>query len=105
KRAGTVNCSAHPGPMRTEPERSPVLGPAFFDRPADVVARDLIGRTLVHRLAGRRVALDVTETEAYLGPHDLAYHAARGKTSRTKVMRGRLRGFRLRATLDAQCRN
>ena len=42
----------------------------------------------MHRLAGRRVALDVTETEAYLGPHDLAYHAARGKTSRTKVMYG-----------------
>src|SRR6185369_167382 len=43
------------------------LGTSFFDRPADEVARDLLGKALVRRLDGRRVALTVSETEAYLG--------------------------------------
>jgi DNA-3-methyladenine glycosylase len=64
------------------------LGPAFFDRPADEVARDLLGKALVRCLDGKRVALTVSETEAYLGPHDLACHAARGRTARTEVMYG-----------------
>jgi len=67
---------------------SPILASAFYDRPADVVARDLAGRTLVRRLRGKRIALTITETEAYLGPHDLACHAARGRTLRTEVMYG-----------------
>jgi DNA-3-methyladenine glycosylase len=63
-----------------------VLETAFFERPADIVARDLPGRTLVRRIGRRRVALIISETEAYLGPHDLACHAARGRTPRTEVM-------------------
>jgi DNA-3-methyladenine glycosylase len=66
----------------------PVLQPAFFDRPARTVARDLPGRTLVRLLGGERIALKITETEAYIGPHDLASHAARGRTARTEVMYG-----------------
>ena len=65
-----------------------VLGPAFFERPADVVARELLGRALVRRIRGKRVALTISETEAYLGPHDLACHAARGRTTRTEAMYG-----------------
>ena len=36
----------------------------------------------------RRIALTITETEAYLGPHDRICHAARGKTPRTEIMYG-----------------
>jgi len=65
-----------------------VLEPAFFDRPADHVARDLLGKALLRRI-GPKQALMITETEAYLGPHDLACHSARGRTARTEVMFGR----------------
>jgi DNA-3-methyladenine glycosylase len=65
-----------------------MLKPAFFDRPADAVARDLLGKMLVRRIGGERTAHTISETEAYLGPHDLACHAARGRTSRTEVMFG-----------------
>ncbi len=57
---------------------------SFFARPAPVVARGLIGRALVH---GDRAGL-IVETEAYLGPHDLASHARFGPTARTSVMFG-----------------
>jgi len=74
--------------MRLGKGSSPVLDPAFFERAADIVARDLLGRALVRRTHGKHVALTITETEPYLGPHDLACHAARGRTARTEVMYG-----------------
>ena len=66
----------------------PVLGPDFFDRNADTVARDLLGKALVREHAGARTSYMITETEAYLGEHDLASHSARGRTPRTEVMFG-----------------
>jgi len=48
------------------------------------VARDLLGKILVHR----RTAGVIVETEAYLGGEDLAAHSARGVTPRTKVIFG-----------------
>jgi DNA-3-methyladenine glycosylase len=67
---------------------SAVLPPAFFDRPADIVARDLLGKAVVRCMGGEVHALAISETEAYLGPHDLACHSARGRTPRTEVMFG-----------------
>lgn len=64
------------------------LSLAFFDRPADRVAQDLIGKTLLRTDAGRTSAYVISEAEAYLGPHDLACHTARGRTRRTEVMFG-----------------
>lgn len=75
-------------PMPIEQKSPAVLRSMFFGRPADVVARELLGKVLVRRINGMRMALTITETEAYLGPHDLACHAARGRTPRTEVMFG-----------------
>ncbi|MDY6766535.1 MAG: DNA-3-methyladenine glycosylase [Candidatus Nanohaloarchaea archaeon] len=59
----------------------------FFARDPDTVARDLLGRDLVHdtgiELCGR-----IVETEAYRGPDDPASHASGGRTDRNAPMFG-----------------
>ena len=63
---------------------SEVLPRSFYERPVVEVARDLLGKVLVHgRTAGR-----IVEAEAYLGAEDLAAHASRGLTERTRVLFG-----------------
>jgi DNA-3-methyladenine glycosylase len=57
---------------------------AFYDRDTILVAKDLLGKHLVHQERIGRIV----EVEAYLGPHDLAAHSAKGLTERTKVMFG-----------------
>lgn len=75
--------------MPDMPSSSQTLVPAFFDRPADRVARDLIGAVLAVRGPGGHTTRHVVhETEAYMGAHDLACHAARGMTRRNAVMFG-----------------
>jgi len=64
------------------------LGRAFYDRETVVVARDLLGKYLVHVSGGVERVGRIVEVEAYLGPHDLAAHSSRGRTERTKVMFG-----------------
>lgn len=64
------------------------LGRAFYERPSELVARELLGKILVHRMNGRRLRARIVETEAYVGPHDLACHASKGRTRRTEVMFG-----------------
>jgi DNA-3-methyladenine glycosylase len=54
-----------------------------------VVARDSIGKILVHETKEGRVAARIVETEAYRGPEDRAAHSYRGRrTTRTEVMYG-----------------
>lgn len=61
-----------------------VLPRSFYDRDTTEVARDLLGRVLVHGPRRGRIV----ETEAYVGEHDLACHASKGRTPRTAVMFG-----------------
>jgi DNA-3-methyladenine glycosylase len=56
-----------------------------FQQPADQVARGLIGAILVR--PGRYRAR-IVETEAYMGPEDLACHTSKGRTKRNEVMFG-----------------
>jgi DNA-3-methyladenine glycosylase len=61
---------------------------SFYDRDTQVVAQELLGKHLVHVVDGVERVGRIVETEAYLGPHDLAAHSAKGLTNRTKVMFG-----------------
>ncbi len=61
---------------------------AFYDRDTIAVARDLLGKCLVHRTPRVERIGQIVEVEAYLGPHDLAAHSSKGLTERTKIMFG-----------------
>ena len=61
---------------------------SFYDRDTITVARELLGKYLVHRDQGIARVGRIVEVEAYLGEHDLAAHSSKGKTNRTRVMFG-----------------
>ena len=61
---------------------------SFYDREADLVARDLLGAVLEHRSLHGLASGRIVEVEAYMGPHDPACHAAAGLTQRTRPLFG-----------------
>ena len=70
--------------------RADALAASWYARPAEVVARELLGTILVSTIDGRTTAGRIIETEAYIGPHDEASHAAEriGRTVRNTAMFG-----------------
>ena len=91
-----------------------ILDKNFFNRPAEKVAKELLGKFLVRQIPRRsassprlrqgfggrarksarnEVAIMITETEAYVGPYDLASHASRGRTARNEPMWGEAGSF------------
>ncbi len=67
------------------------LRAGYFEREAEIVARELLGTHLVSDCGGERCVGRIVETEAYPGPHDPASHAAAaiGRTARNDPMFGR----------------
>src|SRR5262249_6909306 len=79
------------GPLTFKNHKSgmPVKLPRpFYSRSALEVASNLLGKVLARRLGKRVLTGMIVETEAYVGPHDLACHASKGHTARTAVMFG-----------------
>jgi DNA-3-methyladenine glycosylase len=66
----------------------PILKRSYFNRSTLVVARSLLGKYLVRENGNGRIAGRIVEVEAYVGPHDLACHASKGRTMRTDVLFG-----------------
>lgn len=79
-----MRCSAS---ARVEPNPLPLR---FYDRPAEEVARDLLGARVVSTVGGEPCGGEIVETEAYVGPYDESSHAhiRFGRTERNGVMFG-----------------
>ncbi len=75
--------------MTDDAYESAPLDPAFFVRPTEQVARDLLGKIVISTAGGRPSGGRIVETEAYLGSGDSGSHAStRGITPRNSVMYG-----------------
>ncbi len=61
----------------------------FYNRDSLIVAKELLGKVLVHEIAGQKISAKIVETEAYMGIEDKAAHSYGGKrTPRVEVMYG-----------------
>jgi DNA-3-methyladenine glycosylase len=63
-----------------------ILPVSFYARRTLTVARDLLGKHLVREISGTVRTGRIIEVEAYVGPHDHACHAHKGRTKRTEVL-------------------
>ncbi|WP_133127856.1 DNA-3-methyladenine glycosylase [Legionella nagasakiensis] len=64
------------------------LGREFYNRDTVLVAKELLGKLLVHKTSAVARIGRIVEVEAYLGRHDLAAHSSKGITKRTQIMFG-----------------
>jgi DNA-3-methyladenine glycosylase len=62
------------------------IGREFFQRKADIVARELLGKILVRKINGDILKSKIVETEAYFGEEDPASRAHKGKNKISEMM-------------------
>ena len=60
----------------------------FFAQDTLIIVRLLLGKRLVRRLNGQRLAGRIVEAEAYIGSDDKGCHASVGRTQRNEAMYG-----------------
>ncbi len=66
-----------------------ILDREFYNRDSIIVAKELLGKVLVHEIGDQRISAKIVETEAYMGIEDKAAHSYGGKrTPRVEVMYG-----------------
>ena len=58
----------------------------FFARNCKTVAKELLGKILVHKVDGKTLKGKVVETEAYFGPEDPASHASTRKITKRNIV-------------------
>lgn len=75
-------------PPARRPRSGAPLPRSFYDRDTEVVARELLGAVLECTTPLGTAAGRIVETEAYIGEHDGACHAAAGLTPRTRFLYG-----------------
>lgn len=61
----------------------------FYERPTDIVARELLGKVIIRKTSASTMMVRIVEVEAYFGDGDPASHACRGVTPRNAIMFGR----------------
>jgi 3-methyladenine DNA glycosylase Mpg len=64
-------------------QKSPKL---FYERDTICVAKELLGKYLIHNYLRQEYIGKIVEVEAYLGEHDLSSHSSKGITPGTKVL-------------------
>ncbi len=62
------------------------LNKKFFQQDTFSIAQSLLGKFIIRKINNNLLIAKITETEAYYGKNDLASHASKGKTPRTKLM-------------------
>jgi DNA-3-methyladenine glycosylase len=66
-----------------------ILQESFYQRDTIIVAKELLGKILIHEISEGTITGRIVETEAYRGPEDQAAHSSGGRrTARNDVMYG-----------------
>jgi len=73
---------------RSQFHRGRILPASFYERETEIVAREMLGTVLECETKQGTASGIIVETEAYIGEHDLACHAAVGRTARTEPLYG-----------------
>lgn len=64
------------------------LNQKFYNQSTLKIAQQLLGKFLIRKIGNKKIVGKIIETEAYVGPKDLASHASKGRTPRTEIMFG-----------------